>query len=73
MYEMDWHFENNFKIQCSLFKNSAIGKNCCFVISKSKKIRMKKKQNVKIDLSKKEYDINYQIFSIIEFIKKIIR
>ncbi len=37
------------------------------LISKSKKIRTKKKRNTKIYFSKKEYDINYQIFITIDF------
>jgi len=44
-----------------------------YLISKSKKISAKKKRNVKIYFSKKEYGINYQIFIMIDFLDKIIK
>ena len=56
-----------------LFKNNGLSKIIGYLISKSKKIRAKKKRNVKIYFSKKEYDINYQIFIIIDFLHKIIK
>ena len=55
------------------FKNNGLSKTIGYLISKSKKIRAKKKRNVKIYFSKKEYDINYQIFIIIDFLHKIIK
>lgn len=55
------------------FKNKGLSKTMVSLISKSKKIRAKKKRNVKIYFSKKEYDINCQIFIIIRFLHKIIK
>jgi hypothetical protein len=49
------------------FKNNGVSKTIGYLISKSKKIRAKKKRNVKIYFSKKEYDINYKIFILIGF------